>query len=227
MSSAQTIPQPPRKYTVEEYLAFERAAEERHEYFDGEIVAMDRDDTVAMAGEKLPHGIISLNIGAQFNFQLKGTHCFAVTKDTKVRSGLGIVSTRGAKGMFSYPDILIVCGEPEYFDEHSDIIMNPTVIVEVLSKSTELFDRGEKFQRYRVRNPTLKDYVLVSQTQPFVEHFRREPDGARKMQESASLEGSVTLSGVPCVLKLVDVYDRIVFEKELEEGEAGTEESEV
>jgi Uma2 family endonuclease len=227
MSSAQTIPQPPRKYTVEEYLALERAAEERHEYFDGEIVAMDRDDPIAMAGEKLPHGIISLNIGAQFNFQLKGTACFAVTKDTKVRSGLGIVSTRSAKGMFSYPDILVVCGEPEYFDEHSDVIMNPTVIVEVLSQSTESYDRGAKFQRYRAWNPTLKDYVLVSQTQPFIEHFRREPDGAWKMQESVGLEGFVTLSGVPCVLKLADVYDRIVFKKEPAEGEAGAEESEV
>src|SRR4051794_25914744 len=118
MSSAESIPQPRRKFTVEEYLAFERAADERHEYFDGEIIAM--------AGEKLPHGIISTNIIGILNAQLKGTPCFAVTKDTKVRSGLGIASRRSTKGMFSYPDILVICGEPQFFDDDTDIIMNPT-----------------------------------------------------------------------------------------------------
>jgi len=156
MSSALTISKPEAKVTIEQYLAFERAAVDRHEYFDGEIVAM--------AGEKLPHGLASTNIVGLLYAQLKGTPCFAVTKDTKVRSGLGIVSVRSISGMFSYPDILVVCGEPEFFDDQSDIIMNPTAIVEVLSSSTERFDRGEKFQRYRAWNKTLTDYVLVSQT---------------------------------------------------------------
>ena len=93
MSSAHTIPEPRRKFTVEQYLALERAAEQRHEYFDGEIIAM--------AGEKLPHGIITTNIIGIIGIQLKGTPCFAVTKDTKVRSGLGIVSKRNVQGMFS------------------------------------------------------------------------------------------------------------------------------
>jgi len=209
MTSAQTIPGPRHKFTVEEYLVLERAAEERHEFFDGEIVAM--------AGEKLNHGIISANIVASLGNQLKGTPCFVLTKDTKVRSGLGVASSRLTKGMFSYPDVLVVCGEPECFDEHRDIIMNPAATVEVLSQSTELFDRGQKFRRYRNWNPSLKDYVLVDQTQPLVEHFRRDADAGWTMQEAVGLEASMTFSGVPCVLKLADVYDRIKFDEESSE----------
>ena len=206
MSSAQSIPEPRRKFTVEEYLALERAAEERHEYFDGEIIAM--------AGERLPHGIISTNMIALIGIQLKGTPCFAVAKDTKVRSGLGIVSKRYAKGMFSYPDILVVCGEPEFFDDDTDIIMNPTAIFEVLSKSTELFDRGEKFQRYRAWNATLKDYVLVSQTKPHVEHYHRKTDGGWEMQEAIGLDAAIAIPSISCMLKLADIYDRIAFPEE-------------
>jgi Uma2 family endonuclease len=167
-----------------------------------------------MAGEKLPHGIISTNMVGIIGLQLKGTPCFAVTKDTKVRSGLGIASSRTTKGMFSYPDILVVCGEPEFFDDDTDIIMNPTAIFEVLSKSTELFDRGEKFERYRTWNPTLKDYVLVSQTKPHVEHFHRKPDGGWDMQEANGLDAAVVIASISCTLKLADVYDRITLPEE-------------
>ena len=217
MSSAQSLPEPRRKFTVEEYLVLERAAEERHEYLDGEIIPMDRD-LEAMAGEKLPHGIISVNIVISLGTQLKGTPCFAVTKDTKVRSGLGITSTRSTKGMFSYPDILVICGEPEFFDENSDIIMNPTAIVEVLSKSTETFDRGEKFQRLRAWNKSLKDYLLVSQTKPHVEHFRRQPDDTWNLQEAVGLEEMVVIASISCTLKLADIYDRIAFAEEPSEA---------
>ena len=213
MSSAQSLPEPRRKFTVEEYLVLERAAEERHEYLDGEIIPMDRD-LEAMAGEKLPHGIISVNIVISLGTQLKGTPCFAVTKDTKVRSGLGMVSVRSVKGMFSYPDILVICGEPEFFDENSDIIMNPTAIVEVLSKSTEAFDRGEKFQRLRAWNKSLKDFLLVSQTKPHVEHFRRQPDDTWNLQEAVGLEATVVIASISCTLKLADIYDRIAFAEE-------------
>jgi Uma2 family endonuclease len=210
MSVALTITRPRPKYTVEQYLNLERAATDRHEYFDGEIIAM--------AGEKMPHGIISTNVVVALGTQLKGTPCFAVTKDTKVRSGLGIASARSTRGMFSYPDILVICGKPEFFDEHHDVVMNPTTIVEVLSKSTESFDRGEKFQRYRAWNPTLQDYVLVSQTQPFVEHFRPQPDGSWTMQESIGLEATVVLSSISCTLKLTDIYDRVDFAEESTEA---------
>ena len=205
----------PIKMTVEEYLAFERASDERHEYFDGIVVPMGDGDVVGMAGERLPHGIISANLVASIVTQLKGTPCFAVTKDTKVRTGIGLLSARRlTKGMFSYPDILIVCGKAEYFDEHHDIVSNPKVIIEVLSPSTETFDRGEKFQRYRAWNATLQEYLLVSQTSPFIEHFRRESDGSWKMTEAVGLEATVKLESIACVLKSVDVYDRVEFPRE-------------
>jgi Uma2 family endonuclease len=129
MSSAQTIPEPQHKFTVDEHLALERVADKRHEYFDGEIIAM--------AGESLNHGILSANIVASLVGQLKGTPCFALTKDTKVLSELGVVSARHSKGMFSYPDILVACGEPEFFDEHRDIILNPSTIVKIFSQSRD------------------------------------------------------------------------------------------
>ncbi|MSU77830.1 MAG: Uma2 family endonuclease [Gemmataceae bacterium] len=211
MSTASVrSPVPRPKLTVEQYLATERVSLHRHLYLDGLVIPLD-GDIVEMAGEKLPHGIISLNIGTQLNIQLKGTPCFAVTKDTKVRSGLGLVSLRSVSGMFSYPDILVVCGEPEYFDDQGDIIMNPTAIVEVLSKSTEAFDRGEKFQRYRTWNPSLRDYVLVTQDKPLVEHFHRNAAGSWDMHEAIGLTEATTFASISCTLNLADIYDRIKF----------------
>src|SRR5205807_944775 len=135
----------------DEYLERERAAEERHEYLDGQIYAM--------AGESPSHGIITVNLVGIFYIQLKGKPCQALTKDTKVRSGPTPLPGHSTRGLFSYPDIVVVCGEPEYHDAFRDVILNPTAIVEVLSPATEAFDRGEKFTRYQVWNPTLKDYV--------------------------------------------------------------------
>jgi Uma2 family endonuclease len=205
MTSAAERSIPPRRFNVDQYLAMERAAQDRHEYFDGEIVAM--------AGESLTHGIICQNISGLLYVQLKGTPCFAVAKDTKVRSGLGIASSRATSGMFSYPDILVVCGEAEFFDDQSEVIVNPTAIIEVLSNSTESYDRGEKFQRYRTWNATFVDYVLVSQTKPLVEHFRRQADDTWVLSEAAGLHAAVTVPSISCTLKLVDVYDRIVFQE--------------
>jgi Uma2 family endonuclease len=203
---AITVYRPRPQYTVEQYLAMERAAAERHVYLDGQIIAM--------AGESLQHGIISVNILGLLFVQLKGTPCFAVTKDTKVRSGLGIASARSTRGMFSYPDIVVVCGKAEFFDEHRDVILNPTAIFEVLSPSTEAFDRGDKFQRYRSWNATLKDYVVISQTHPVVEHFYRDPGDKWVMEEAVGLQATVVLPSIGCTLKLADVYDRLEFTEE-------------
>lgn len=203
MSNAQQIPKLPKKFTEQEYLALERASQERHEYINGEIIAM--------AGEKLPHGIISANIVTSLGSQLKGTPCFVVTKDTKVRSGLGVVTARSVRGIFSYPDVLVVCGEPEFLDENSDVIVNPKVIVEVLSKSTELYDRSDKFEGYRTWSKTLTDYVLVAQTRAHVEHHSPNAAGRWEMQEMNSLDGEIVLASIGCTLKLADIYDRITF----------------
>ncbi len=191
------------RYTVDEYLAMERVAEERHVYLDGQIFAM--------AGESLPHGDVSVNLVASLVFQLKGKPCRALSKDTKVRSGPIPESGRGTKGMFSYPDIVVICGEVEYHDAFKDVILNPKAILEVLSPATEAFDRGEKFTRFQTYNPTLSDYVLVSQDKPQIEHFAKTVDGQWTYQLHAGLDGVVVIASIGCTLQMAEVYDRIVF----------------
>jgi Uma2 family endonuclease len=196
-----------RKHTVDEYLELERAADERHEYIDGEIIQM--------AGESDKHGIVSANLSGEFYLQLKGKNCQARIKDAKIKTG-GFARKVGEskKGMFSYPDIAVICGAVEYHDEHKDIILNPKVVVEVLSESTEVFDRNTKFTRYRMFNPTLTDYVLVSQDKPMVEHFIRQPDESWKLFIHFGLEKTLSIDSVECTLKLTEIYDRIEFSRE-------------
>lgn len=189
-------------YTVEQYLANEREADERSEYIDGEIYAM--------AGESGAHADISINLAGILQNQLRGTNCRGRTKDTKVRSGA--LKEHFGRGMISYPDIVVICGEPEYHDEHKDIVLNPTVIIEVLSESTEEFDRGIKFMRYRNFNPTLTDYLLVSQTEAHIEHYIRQPNGDWILREYYGTDKNFRIDSIDCSLKLADVYDRIKFE---------------
>ena len=128
-----------------------------------------------MAGESGEHADICTNLAISIGSQLRNTPCRARVKDTKVHSGPAPRRPRTTKGFFSYPDLVVICGDPQYHDEHQDVALNPVVIIEVLSESTESFDRGEKFQRYQLWNPTLSDYILVSQTAPIIEHFARKP----------------------------------------------------
>ncbi len=203
MTPAQTTSESKARITIEQYLVRERAAFERSEYFDGIIVAM--------AGESPSHGLVSANLVIEVGAQLKEGPCFALTKDSKVRSGLGIASARTSKGMFSYPDLMVVCGDPEYFDEHRDVLLNPTAIFEVLSPTTENYDRGEKFHRYQTWNPTLKDYLLVAQDKPQVEHFHREDDGKWTYQLHMGLDATVTIPSIRCAVKLAEVYRKVKF----------------
>ncbi len=203
---APAKPQP--LYTVAEYLAFERESEERHEYLDGLIYAM--------AGESGEHADISHNIaGILFN-GLKGKDYRTREKDTKVRSGPLPKFKYSAKGLYSYPDLVVICGEPEYLDDYRDIITNPNVIIEVLSPATEKFDRGEKFDRYDAWNPTLSDYLLVSQEQARIEHYVRQDDGTWTRAVSRGLRSKVVIKSIHCTLKLKDVYDRINLKPDLQ-----------
>jgi len=190
-----------KSYTVDQYLAMERAAHERHVFVDGEVFAM--------GSESGAHGDISANLVGILGSQVKGTPCRARTKATKVRSGPVPMPGQSMQGMFSYPDIVVICGEPEYHDAFQDIVINPTTIVEVLSPATEAFDRGEKFTRFQTWNPTLREYVLVSQDQPAVEVFTRQADGKWEYVRYAGLEATVVLLTIRCTLNLVDVYDRV------------------
>lgn len=194
-------------YTITEYLALERAAEERHEYLDGQIYAM--------AGESPEHGTICMNLSRIISTQLLGSPCQAFAKDTKVRSGPDPTPRRSTKGLYSYPDLLVVCGDMHFHDEYRDILLNPTVIIEVLSPATEAFDRGEKWARYQTWLPSLTDYVLVAQTKPMLEHYQRQPHGGWFYHAVQSLSARLSLVSIDCTLQLTDVYNRIVFPDEL------------
>lgn len=189
--------------TEDEYLAFERAAEERHIYVDGEIFAM--------AGESGAHGDITANVLASLHAQLDEGPCRARVANTKVRSGPLPKSPKRRAGLYSYPDVVVICDEPKYLDDYQDVVLNPKVVVETLSQSTEAFGRGAKLLRYQKFNPTLTDYILVSQDRPQIEHFRREKDGSWKYTIHEGLKAVVKIESIKCRLKAADVYKRVKF----------------
>jgi Uma2 family endonuclease len=206
-----SLPKSEPLYTVEEYLAMERESEERHEYLDGLVYAM--------AGESPAHGDICVNLIAELRTQLRGTPCRVWTKDAKVLSGPTIRSSRSMKGMFSYPDLVVVCGEPKFLDQRRDVLLNPQVIIEVLSPSTESFDRSDKFRRYLRYNSTLTDYILVSQSLPAIDHYRRLSSDEWAYTTADDLQGNLNISSIDCVLRLSEVYDRVTFPEEINEPE--------
>lgn len=192
-------------YTVAEYLELERQAEDRHEFIDGEIRAM--------AGESLRHSTINFNLIAEVAIQIKGKPCRGFSPNMKVRSGEQ-TTPHSVKGLFSYPDLTVVCDEPVLHDQVGDVLVNPKVIFEVLSPSTESFDRGEKFHRYRNHNQSLADYVLIWQTQPLIEHFQRQPNGQWLMTEVKGPESELYLASIDCRLKLAEIYNRVNFQSQ-------------
>lgn len=189
--------------TPEDYLIFEREADTRHEFLDGEIYQM--------AGESLPHSRICVNLSGEVRNQLKGKRCEALSPNMKVRTSTA--------SLFSYPDLTIVCGEPKFHDVKKDVLTNPQVIFEVLSPSTAEYDRTTKFQRYRMGNETLTDYILVSQDKPFVEHFFKQADGKWLYQSYGAIEDVLKIEIVDCELSLLEIYDRVELTLETEKLE--------
>ena len=196
------------RLTVSEYLTFERAAFERSEYIDGEVYLMP-DESGA-------HADISVNLIVQLGTQLKKKDCRVRAKETKIKTGgpSPKAAANSMKGMFSYPDMLVVCGEPKYHDKHKDIVLNPKVVIEVLSKSTEKFNRNEKFVRYRMFNDTLSEYILVAQDKPMVERFVRQDDNSWKLYTYIGIDAVCAIDSIGCTLPLSEIYDRVEFSKE-------------
>lgn len=181
--------QPHPHLSPEEYLALERGAEHKSEYVDGEAVAM--------AGASYTHNLIVANVVGALWGRLRGTPCSVVPSDLKVQA-----TTR-----LYYPDVTVICGEPRFHDDDQDVLLNPTLIVEVLSESTKNFDRGEKFMRYRMVE-SLRDYVLVAQDEIHVEHFRRQ-DELWILAETRDLQIHLDLGSIDCELPLAEIYDRV------------------
>jgi Uma2 family endonuclease len=189
--------QPKPWYTPEEYLALERDSETKHEYFDGEIFAM--------VGATEPHVWIVSNLVFRLMGQLRDRPCKVYASDMRVKVS--------ATGLYTYPDLAIVCGEREFEDDRRDTLLNPQVIIEVLSPSTEAYDRGKKFGHYR-RIESLAEYLLVAQDTPRVERYLRQPDGDWLLHEAARMEDTVSLPTIQCELRLADVYDGVEFGEE-------------
>jgi Uma2 family endonuclease len=184
-------------------LAFERAAEEWHVYLDGYIYKM--------AGESEDHGRICMNLAGLTHPQLRSTPCEGRIANTKVRSGPLPLSPRSSKGLFSYPDFFVVCDPIQYHDEFRDIVINPVVIFEVLSSSTEEFDRDIKFERYDRWNPSLQDYLLVAQNVPRIKQYTRQAEDSWRYRVYRGLEMRFAIESIMCSLSLVDVYERVTF----------------
>jgi Uma2 family endonuclease len=181
-------------YTPQEYLALEREAEFKSEYLDGIIYAM--------SGGSPQHSAIAANVIAITVAALRGKPCQVFSSDLKVATD--------PNGLYAYPDLSIVCGELSFQDEQHDVITNPTVLVEVLSPSTEAYDRGRKFAHYQ-HLESLKDYVLIAQDEPQVDHFTRQ-EGSQWIYSSATgLEANIFIASIDCVLHLSEVYDKVQF----------------
>jgi Uma2 family endonuclease len=181
------------RYTPQEYLALERAATEKSEYVNGEIYAM--------AGTSKRHNRITVNLLRKLSTQLDGRPCEAYIIDIRVKVS--------ETGMYTYPDLTVICGDVQVEDDHEDILLNPTLIVEVLSPSTEAYDRGEKFAHYR-KIPSLTDYLLVAQDRIHVEHFVRQGN-QWLLSEYDDLEAAFDLTAIGCRLTLRDIYDKITW----------------
>ncbi len=199
-------------YTINEYLEMERAAEERHEYMDGQIFLM--------SGESLAHSRICVNLAGEMRAQLRGTPCEALSPNMKVRTRIDAKY----RGQFSYPDLSIVCGTPLFHDIHKDVLTNPVAIFEVLSSSTESYDRGKKFLRYRTEIETLTDYVLVAQNMPLVEHYARRADGWL-LTFVNDLYKTLDLPSINCRLRLAEIYDRVEIPEDEEDTPADSAEA--
>lgn len=183
-----------RLFTPEEYLALEREADYKSEYLDGLIYAM--------AGSSPEHSAITANAVINIGGQLLDRPCQVFSSDMKVRTAL--------RGLYAYPNLSIVCGEPQFHDEKRDVLVNPIVIVEVLSDAMEAYDRGKKFIQYRLLE-SLKDYVLIAQDAPYVEHYERQTDNEWLLTTASGLEGCLYIASIDCTLSLAGVYRNIRF----------------
>lgn len=184
--------QPKPRITPEEYLALERKAETKGEFFNGEIFAM--------SGASPAHVLIVTNVVSELRGQLRARNCTVYSTDLRVK-----VST---SGLYTYPDVVVVCGVPRFEDERADTLVNPKVIVEVLSKSTQDYDRGTKFEQYRTIE-SFTEYVLIGQDKPHVEHSVRQPDGRWMLEETNRLADQIELTSIGAHLALTDVYEKV------------------
>lgn len=188
---------PNQSISETEYLASERVSPLKHEYYHGHIYAM--------TGGKEPHNLIAGNTLASLHSQLRRKTCRVYPSDMRVK----VLRT----GLNTYPDVVVVCGQPQFTDAIHDTITNPTIIIEVLSPSTERYDRGMKFQNYRTIE-TLNDYILIAQERHHIEHYIRQQNDQWLLQEVTSLDGGIHIQSIDCTLQLEDVYEKVDLDQD-------------
>jgi len=184
-----------QKFSIEEYLEMENAADEKHEYYKGEIFAM--------SGAKVPHNIISTNILVSLGQKLKGKKCKPFNSDQRIHIPMNT--------LFTYPDISIICGEIITLNNDQYNVLNPTVIIEVLSQSTKNYDRGEKFKLYRDIK-TLKEYILVDSATVHIEVFRLNETGHWELEEYNGLSNTLFIKAINESILLSEIYDGVGIE---------------
>lgn len=191
--------QPNTFLTPEEYLTIEREAERKSEYYQGEMFAM--------AGATWTHNRIVANLIMRVGAQLRS--CQICPSDMRVRVS--------ETGLFTYPDVLVVCGQPKFLDERQDTLLNPTLIIEVLSPSTEAYDRGRKFEHYRTIE-SLSEYLLVSSDRVHADLYSRQPGGLWLLTAAGKLEDALELKSAGCTLALGDIYENAGLQAEITAG---------
>jgi len=182
------------RLSPEDYLAIERRAEYKSEYLNGEMFAM--------VGASKAHNLIVANTIAELRQQLTKRPCKVYPSDMRVKVS--------ATGLYAYPDITVVCGEDRFDDQQQDTLLNPALIIEVLSDSTEGYDRGKKFEHYR-RLDSLAEYVLIAQDRYHVESYLRQPNGQWLLTEMRGPESRIRLNSIDCELALAEIYDKVEF----------------
>ena len=178
--------------TSEEYLHIERNADVKHEFLNGEMFAK--------SGASPTHVMIVSNIVAALHPQLRHGPCVVYSTDLRVKVK--------ASGIFTYPDVVVICGALEFDDEIRDTVLNPTLVIEVLSESAKDYDRGAKFEHYR-KLGSLREYVLVAQDDCHVEHFVRQPDDRWLLSETNSQDSTLALAAISCRLEVRDIYEKV------------------
>jgi Uma2 family endonuclease len=184
--------EPKHRLTVQDYLVLERRAGTRSEYLDGEMYAM--------AGASHEHNVIVTNVVAALRPQLRGKGCTLYANDMRVRTPTDFLA---------YPDVIVLCGEKRFDDPRRDTVLNPTVIFEVLSESTQEYDRGTKLAHYR-EIPALAEVLLIAQDRPHVEHYLRQAADRWLLTEIHDRQHILDLSSVGCKLALVDVCEEVL-----------------
>ena len=192
-----------RRFSPADYLALERASEFKHEFFDGEMFRM--------SGGTIEHSQIAANVIGELHNQLADGPCRVLTSDMRIKL---------PTGLYNYPDASIVCDQPQFEDGHKDVLLNPLVIIEVLSPSTEAYDRGKKFRHYQTCS-SLREYMLIAQDRAAVDHFLRQPtSGQWLLTTFESLNAVVPLPSLEVSLSLGEIYAKVEFPPEEESASA-------